>query len=627
MKATEAIDKKSITTQYIIDEQGNKTAVILSLNQFNELVENVTLLTKQVEELQAKATSATQTNTTLPEGIDNDKYLVSTQINLLQQHYDVLNRLMENVQGYDDLDTALARKLQMQRLIKLIDTEHQSIRQQLTQLKQHTKSATLYHVPPLPPYLKENDSLFNEIKTRLLARAVNKVKPPVVIHAPSGTGKSVFAVLLAQDPKIQENFPDGIFWLTLGKDPDLLANQITLIHLLDEHTTNVFDVEEGTNRLRELCATRACLFILDDVTDAQDVLAFNIGGDYCQLLITSTENNLADILQYFINSTKGYELRSLNEEQAIQLFWQYMGEEANHTTEVPIDIAEIVRFGAYLPLAIKLTANLARTQSPTTWETLLNDLQDQTTAFPDKYPHTLMQAFQLNVDALGEPADYYLALAVFIDYAHIPYSVVVMLWRYLYQLRDEQAHDFINELAEKGLLHLDETTSAKYIRLHSFQHDYLCEQAELEKLHNHLLAAYRRQCNQHGWLNGPNDGYFFEYLGMHLNHAKRLNELRPLLLDYDWLNNKLQATNIHALLSDFEWLDDKDTNIIKDTLYEAAIVLHTNKAELANQLLDRLWGQKTLKNNKDIQALLNQAKEASPNWRWQPHFPDELKEN
>jgi len=29
-----------------------------------------------------------------------------------------------------------------------------------------------------------------------------------------------------------------------------------------------------------------------------------------------------------------------------------------------------------------------------------------------------------------------------------------------------------------------------------------------------------------------------------------------------------------------------------------------------------------LKNNKDIQAILNQAKEAAPNWQWQPRFPD-----
>jgi hypothetical protein len=80
--------------------------------------------------------------------------------------------------------------------------------------------------------------------------------------------------------------------------------------------------------------------------------------------------------------------------------------------------------------------------------------------------------------------------------------------------------------------------------------------------------------------------------------------------------------NIHALLSDYDLVEDKNIALIKQTLWEAAPVLIQNKDELANQLLDRLWGSKSIQENKDIMALLNQAKEASPNWRWQPHFED-----
>jgi hypothetical protein len=619
MKPTTTIDKSAIKTQTILDENGNKMAIILAVNQFEDLLTKITQLIKQIEEI--PATTTISSTPTIPSP-SNDKNALPIQLTVLQQHYDTLNYVVEELRKYDDLHTDLERKLQIQRLIKFIDTEQQTLRQQLTQVKKDTRSATLYQVPPLPSHLNSHNPLFKEIKTRLLAKAVNQHKPPVVIQAPSGTGKSVLVARLARDAQVQNTFPDGIFWLTLGKDPDLLAHQIKVIHLLDKTTTNVFNVEEGTNRLQELCATRAGLIILDDITDAQDVLAFNIASEYSQLLITSSEDKLADILQYFINTTKGYELKPFTDESAIQFFCQCVGDNNLTPATAPTEVAAIVHACAYLPLAIKLAANIARTQSASTWQTLVDSLQDKTPEFPSQYPPALMRALQLNIDILGETADYYLALAVFIDYAHIPQLVVLMLWRYLYQLRDEESYKFINELTEKALLHRDEISKVKYLRLHSFQHDYLAEQAELEKLHNHLLAAYRRQCDQHGWVSGPNDGYFFEYLSIHLHHAGRSNELKLLLLDYDWLNNKLAATNIHALLSDYEWLDDKDTNIIKATLYDAAIVLHTHKIELANQLLDRLWDNPTIKNNKDIQALLNQAKEASPNWHWQPHFPD-----
>ena len=622
MNLATTIDKKSIKTQTILDENGNKIAVILSLNQFDELLAKIVKLAKQIEEISATASSQTQTAAITPSSLGDDKNALQFQVTLRQQHHDTLNHIVEDLRKYDDLKTELERKLQIQRLIKFIDSEQQTLRQQLTQVKKNIRSATLYQVPPRPPGLNTNNPLFKEIKTHLLAKAVNKQKPPIVIQAPSGTGKSVMAIELARNTEVQNTFPDGIFWLSLGKDTDLLAHQLTVIRLLDETTTNVFDVEEGTARLRELCTTRACLIILDDVTDAQDVLAFNIEGEYCQLLITSSEDKLADILQYFINTTRGYELKPFTEEQAIHFFFQCVGGKNVTPATVPIDIAAMVRSCAYLPLTIKLTANIARVQPLSTWQTLLDNLQDKTNEFPGQYPYTLMQAFQLNIEVLGEAADYYLALAVFIDYSHIPQHVVLMLWRYLYQLRDEESSKFINELIEKTLLHRDEIETIQFLRLHSFQHDYLCEQAELEKLHNHLLAAYRRQCDQHGWVSGPNDGYFFEYLGIHLHHAGRLSELKPLLLDYDWLNKKLTATNIHALLSDYEWLDDKEVNLVKETLYDAAIVLHTHKTELANQLLDRLWDNPAVKSNKDIQALLHQAKEASPNWHWQPHFPD-----
>ncbi|HEW97189.1 MAG: hypothetical protein DRR16_02215 [Candidatus Parabeggiatoa sp. nov. 3] len=623
-------DKQYLHPQYIVDETGKKTALVISLNKFDEFFSKVTRIGQRAQELQkaflafskeGHAHQAAAEEQVQSHHLDES---IEQKIILLKQHYDLLNKILGDLRQYESLKTKLDRKLLFQRLIKTLDTEVQDMRRELGELKKHTQSATLHQVPELPNHFIKERPILKEVKMKLLAKTTDKQRPPIVIQAPSGMGKSALAAALARETEIRLTFPDGIFWHTLGADADLLAHQIAFIETLGESTTDILDIEQGTKSLREICATRACLLILDDVTDAQDILPFNLVVEHCQLLITSSDSKLLDITQYFIKITKGYKLKGFSEEQAVEFFINSVAREDITASSIPASVEEIVRTCDYSPLAIKLVAHVARQQSPTTWGELVERLEDEESEFPDKHPRALMQALQLNVEALGEPADYYIALAVFADYSHIPQSVAIMLWRYLYQLIDEEAYRFIKELTEKGLLHLTESDSHKYLSLHAFQHDYLCAEAERDKLHSHLLAIYRRQCDQHGWISGPNDGYFFEYLCMHLHHAGRHSELKLLLLDFDWMQNKLQATSIYALLNDYEWLEnDKEIELIKNTLSESAFVLLSNKQELAPQLLDRLWENKSVKSNKDIQAILNQAQEAAPNWHWQPHFPDE----
>jgi len=606
-------DKKSLSLQYITDETGNKMAVVLPINQLEGLLNQLAELAKAAESRQATPSMVENKPVAVAEYSKVDQ-----EILLIKEQYERLNGLFNELQKYKDLQTELDRKLFFQRLTTSLETDLQGMRTQLGELKKCTKPAPLYQVPESPKNLILPTPLFSELKAKLLAEASDGQKPPLLIEAPSGTGKSSLAIALARDEEIRRIFPDGIFWIEFSKEPPLIGDQInSVIRTLDNAEVSFVDLEEASEHLRKLCVTRACLTILDDVWDAQDILSFNVSSEHSQLLITTSDPNLLNITQYFIKNIKNYELKTLPEKSAVDYFWRCVGK----TSSIPaVLLNDLVSTCSYLPEAIKLVANLAQTQPAAT---LLEQLRDQTDDFSERHPRSLMQALHLNVQALGEQADYYLSLAVFANYTHIPQNPVLMLWRYLYQMLDDQANNFIKDLVDKSLLEVKEQSSQRYLSLHSYQHDYLRGEAELEKLHSHLLAAYRRQCAQHGWLSGPNDGYFFENLAKHLVQAGRKNELKLLLLDFDWMQKKLQITNVYSLVHDYELLEDRDVEVIKKALYEAVPILMNYKAELAVQLLDRLWGEKNLQNNKDIQGLLNQAKETSPQWRWQPHFEEE----
>jgi len=608
---TAIFDEKKLNIQYITDKNAQRSAVILPLTQFEALLTQITTLNQEVARLETEMQQP-RTQTTVPNSSDEP---VEQKMVLYKHYYELLNQILTDLQHYKEVKTELDRKIHLQRVVTTIESSIQEARSQLGELKKKTKPATLHGVPPHPDFLITQSQPFEAIKTQLLATVTDSQRPPLLIQAPSGMGKSVLATLLTEHDEVRHAFPDGIFWLRLGQEPLLLDDQFSIIQTLEPSIKGIIDIEEGSKLIKELCATRACLLILDDVWDAQDVLAFNLVGENSQLLITTAESSLLDILKYFIATTKDYALHQLSEAQAHQFFLHYSGQKQAPSTLVEA----IVHACEQLPLALKLVAHLAQNQPPNQWQALVERLTDQDYELPNhQYPSALMRALHLNVEALGEQADYYLALAVFSDYVRIPKAPIIMLWRYLYQLSEEQCHHFLNELAASSLLTLQED----YISLHSFQHSYLTAEADLDKLHNHLLAGYRRYCGQHGWLNGPHDGYFFEHLSMHLVQAGRSQELKSLLLDFDWIDKKLHHTSVHAVLTDYELLEHKEIEILKKTLYEAAPILINNKAQLATQLLDRLWGNKSLKDNKDIQALLNQAKEAAPHWQWQPHFPE-----
>ncbi len=105
------------------------------------------------------------------------------------------------------------------------------------------------------------------------------------------------------------------------------------------------------------------------------------------------------------------------------------------------------------------------------------------------------------------------------------------------------------------------------------------------------------------------DGYSsWDRIAEYLYPRGRQEEIRQLLLDFRWLQAKLDATNVKALLSDFQWIrGDESREALK--LVEGAIrnslhILEEDKTQLAGQLLGRLlwYVAKPLSRSPDVEA-------------------------
>ena len=117
---------------------------------------------------------------------------------------------------------------------------------------------------------------------------------------------------------------------------------------------------------------------------------------------------------------------------------------------------------------------------------------------------------------------------------------------------------------------------------------------DLTALHDRFLESYSAKYLNIGkspqcWAEGPNDGYFFQHLARHLIEAGRKDELRTILLDFNWIRAKLKATDVSSLVADYDFLpEDSEAFLVRDALRLSAHVLATDKAQLAGQILGRM---------------------------------------
>ena len=77
----------------------------------------------------------------------------------------------------------------------------------------------IFHVPKPPlNYLPRPDQL--EPLVELLLSERPEAVGVVGVQGMGGIGKSVLSAAATNKPKVQEKFPDGIYWLTVGQSPE-----------------------------------------------------------------------------------------------------------------------------------------------------------------------------------------------------------------------------------------------------------------------------------------------------------------------------------------------------------------------------------------------------------------------
>ncbi|NES46727.1 NB-ARC domain-containing protein, partial [Moorena sp. SIO2C4] len=184
--------------------------------------------------------------------------------------------------------------------------------------------------PPLPLYYVERPEVSQRLKQILLSQETSKAGTLVVsaIYGLGGIGKSTITAALAHDPEVQSHFTDGIFWATLGQQPDILSFLSSWIQQLGDYDFKAINIDSASLQLRTLLSDKKALLVVDDVWHPDHVEPFRVAGDGCRLLVTTREAQVEGAI--------AYDLDVMTPNQSLELLMSCLQLFSDESTSLPL---------------------------------------------------------------------------------------------------------------------------------------------------------------------------------------------------------------------------------------------------------------------------------------------------
>ncbi|MCA1674232.1 MAG: TIR domain-containing protein, partial [Actinobacteria bacterium] len=343
-------------------------------------------------------------------------------------------------------------------------------------------------VPGLPPGYLARDELSALIDAVVTTEtgAVGLIGDVAALglHGQGGIGKSVLACALARDEGVRARFPDGVYWVSVGEQADVLAVQLELLVRLGAADRVPRSPDEARDQLAEVLRERGALLVVDDVWSAAAAQALRVTGPRGRVLYTSRDRQVLAAAGARLHRV---EVLSPSAGRALAA-----GVLDVSPGNLPAAADQAFEAVGRVALAVALLA--AAVRGGRSWGQVAEELVRDAGIFGDHPYANTFNAMQLAVGALRDdmvPA--LLSLAVFPPDTQIPVAAITRYWAHTRGRTAEGVRRDLRDLAAANVLSLDERADdGAVVGLHDLQHDYLLLHApKLAELHAGLLAAYR----------------------------------------------------------------------------------------------------------------------------------------
>jgi NB-ARC domain/APAF-1 helical domain len=397
----------------------------------------------------------------------------------------------------------------------------------------------------LPKDYVDRPEIRQKIKSKLIDCSVSRPGTLVVsaIYGLGGAGKSVMAAALAHDQEVQEVCVDGVLWVTLGQNPDLLSSLYAWVQKLGDYDFKPTNVDSASSHLRSLLHDKKMLLVVDDAWQTDHVVPFQVGGDGCRVLVTTREAEVLD--------ADRIDMDVMSEAEALELLLS-KAQVKSLTIEDKQQAKKLIAVVGGLPLAVDLAG--AQIADGMSWSELLEDLEAEIAYLEaldrpnfegvrdEKTRKRLSLKASLNLSLKllsSERLQQFAWLGVLPEDVAIQPEMAATLWSISRKKAGEVLRTFrAKALLLSGVQGLGQESS---YRIHDLMHDLarglLTGEGEKEipglglqwsDAHGILLDRYRQQAMDNLLHTLPDDGYIYSYLTWHMEKATRFNELHEL---------------------------------------------------------------------------------------------------
>jgi WD40 repeat protein len=457
-------------------------------------------------------------------------------------------------------------------------------------------------LPPLPEGFVPRAEVTGAIVDALLATE----KKPLAIYGAGGFGKTTLAIAVSHESEVVRAFSDGLVWITLGeKHPDVEQKLGEICAVFTGKRPAETTLVGIAAEIKKELAGKIWLIVVDDVWEDSDLIPFE-GLGARRLMFTTRKRELA-------NSRDAIEVQEMSFDESFKLLTRGMPISGRPQSAMSQFATSLGGWPLLLELANgRLLTEIQAGHSFASALAYVIELYRQRGVIGFDYKDTEqrnkavsncleagLEAYKLKIPNLRARAA---ELGIFPARVAIPTHVLCEFWDC------EEV-----SLIEDTLRHLDNLSivkwdrRAKEVRLHSSVRAALIAWVPNRRFsHRRLLKAWGNPVRL------PHD-YSWRWYGWHCLKAGYLKKLRQLLLSPEWLQAKLDHTDIGALVVECERVmqprtrdrledqhrvhrnrqrlgkpSDPTITLLSDALKKSVHVLASDKRQLCDQLYGRL---------------------------------------
>jgi hypothetical protein len=349
-------------------------------------------------------------------------------------------------------------------------------------------------IPNLPQNHIVREGALADLRNLVFSESENGNIAVTAMAGMGGIGKTVLATALCRDLAVQRAFPDGIAWLTIGReyDGDFVTRMREVARALGDNLSAYDNPLACENRYRTILREKAALVVIDDVWNLEYLKSLLVDAPRSRFLFTTRDTTIANAV-----TGRRYSANLLIDNEARDLLSRWSG-----ANPLPAEAADIIRECGNLAIAISQIGATLRNVSQDEWHDTLHALQHaDISAIESLLPEgqtSFFKSLAVSFRALSEPLQArYLKLAVLLEDVPAPLLILQQLWSTNEAETRRTARYFVDHSIA---FWEDSSDPARGIRLHDLQLDYVRarfpDQAALPLIHgafrlsSHVVASH-----------------------------------------------------------------------------------------------------------------------------------------